>query len=94
MLTTQEQVERPPTVQPLPDPEPIRAYPFDWDVMRPDRLPEGDWVRYGITPQEYENLSRTMADMIRWAREAKWRLDYYRRELTREDSEQETTDGR
>lgn len=35
---------------------------------------------YGVTPKNYEVLARNMADILRWVKEARWRLDYYRGE--------------
>jgi hypothetical protein len=49
--------------------------------MTPDRMPEGDgWVYYGLTPRQYEILAKNMADILRWVKEAEWRLQYYRGE--------------
>jgi hypothetical protein len=69
-----------PTTQPLPDPTPIRPSPFKWKVLPPD---EDGVVRYGLSVKDYESLSRTMAEVMRWVTEAQWRLDYYRAQLAR-----------
>lgn len=37
-----------------------------------------DWVVYGLDPKQYEILAKDMADILRWVKEAKWRLRYYR----------------
>lgn len=79
--TTAVEVIRPPERPPIPNPQAIDTAPFDWLVITNDRLPASDiWVYYGITPQNYEILSRNMADILRWIKEAQWRLDYYRGE--------------
>lgn len=81
LISSTTEVKQPDARPPLPNPKPIETSPFKWKVVTRDRLPEGDrWVYYAITPQEYEVLSRNMAEMLRWVREAKWRLDYYRGE--------------
>ncbi len=54
-----------------------------WTVLTPTKLPEGDdWVFFGLTPRAYEDLSFNMADVLRWVREAMWRLQYYRGDLS------------
>jgi hypothetical protein len=81
LISSTTAIEQPDTRPPLPNPKPIETSPFKWKVITPARLPEGTkWVYYAITPAEYEILSRNMADILRWVREAKWRLDYYRGE--------------
>lgn len=81
LFTTTVDIERPDERPPLPNPKPIETSPFTWKVITPDRLPDGDgWVYYGITPRAYGTLSRNMAEILRWIKEAKWRLDYYRGE--------------
>lgn len=70
------EVNRPPKVTALPKPEPIEALPVEFQVIR-----QGDGALFCLTPQGYENLSKTQADTLRWVQEAKWRLDYYEREL-------------
>ncbi len=81
LFTTTVEIDRPDERPALPNPKPIETSPFKWRVITPDRLPEGGgWVYYGITPKSYEVLARNMADILRWVKEAKWRLDYYRGE--------------
>lgn len=58
----------------LPNPLPINVWPIKWEVI------QQEGPKYCITPQSYENLSMTQADTLRWIREAKWRLNYYRGE--------------
>lgn len=76
-------MKRPPQVTALPKPEPIEALPVEFQIIR-----QGDGALFCLSPQGYENLSKTQADTLRWVREAKWRLDYYERELR----EQSTAD--
>ncbi len=81
LISSTTEIKQPDARPPLPNPNPINTAPFKWKVLTHTRLPEDDrWVYYGITPKAYEVLSRNMADMLRWVREAKWRLDYYRGE--------------
>lgn len=76
-----EDIERPTERPVLPDPAPIQTRRVEWQVVTPDTLPEGnDWVLFSMTAKDYENLAKTMADTIRWVKEAKWRLQYYRGE--------------
>lgn len=71
----------PPKFQPLPLPEPITTAPVEWTVVTLNNLPPGkDWVLIALTPQGYENLSRNLADGIRWSKEALDQLRYYRGE--------------
>lgn len=64
----------------LPNPEPIQTAPFKFKVLTPKTAPEGDYVFYGLTVKDYETLARNMADIVRWIKEAQWRLNYYRGE--------------
>lgn len=43
--------------------------------------PDPDVVYFALTPKEYEELSLNMADILRWVKEARWRLDYYKQNL-------------
>lgn len=53
-----------------------------WVVLTPDRLPSGNsWVIFGLDPRDYEALALNMADILRWIREARWRLRYYKGEI-------------
>ena len=75
------EMKQPPQKPPLPDPRPLDPEQVKWKVLTPKTLPEGeDWVYFALTSKQYEALARNIADMIRWAREAKWRLRYYRGE--------------
>lgn len=70
------EVERP-TKATLPAPQPIDIQPIEWNVITPERVPEGEWVYFALTPEQYETLSRNVAEILRWVKEAQWRLDYY-----------------
>lgn len=73
---------RPDLTPPLPDPAPLELRPVDWAVVTAETLPQGEgWVLMGLTPEQYENLSLNTAEMLRYVREAKWRLRYYRGEV-------------
>ena len=81
MKTVAVEVDRPDARPAVPNPESIDTAPIKWFVMTPERLPTKDgWVYYGLTPEQYEVLARNMADILRWVKETKWRLDYYRGE--------------
>lgn len=78
MLTVPFDLAKPETIQPLPNPSPINVVGIKWVVITPKTLPQGDnWVLYALTPKDYENLSRTNADTIRWVSESQWRLNLY-----------------
>ena len=91
VTTTAVDVARPEARPNLPNPKPIETSPMKWEVVVIRRnedgtfsiegLPEGDvLVYYGLAPEQYEVLARNMADILRWVKEAAWRLDYYRGE--------------
>lgn len=76
------EVARPDPRPPVPDPAPVDLRDLRWTVVTPDRLPEGDdWSVIGLTPRGYEALAHNQAELLRWMREAAWRLRYYRGEL-------------
>lgn len=57
----------------LPRPEPVQTEQVQWRVVEVD----GETM-FALTARGYEALSRTMADTVRWVREASWQLDFYR----------------
>ena len=64
----------------LPDPEPIETRPIEWKVLtEKDKLVKGQ-AYIALTPKDYEELSLSMADVLRWIKEARWRLQYYKGE--------------
>ena len=68
----------------LPNPAPIKTHAFEWVVLtEKDRIKEGE-AFIALTPKDYEDLSLTMADIIRWIKEANWRLRYYKGEEMKE----------
>lgn len=74
---------RPDPTPPLPDPAPLDLRTVDWTVVTAATVPkEPGWVIIGLTPEQYENLSLNTAEMLRYVREAKWRLMYYRGEAS------------
>ncbi len=86
-------VERPPERPPLPNPRPIEQRDLNWVVLTPGTLPGGDdWVFFGVTPRDYEDMSLNQAEVLRFVRESMWRLRYYRGELLSKDGEK--PDGR
>ena len=69
-----------PTLPTLPRPAPIQLVRVEWVVVQTE-----DGSVFALTPEQYENLSLNTAEILRYVREARSQLDYYR---------QETTDGR
>ena len=95
------EIERPQEHPPLPNPQAIQQRDVDWKVLTPETLPEGtDWVFFGVTPRDYEDLSLNQADVLRFITEAVWRLRYYRGELPSDavppdqPADEEAPDGR
>lgn len=58
----------------LPRPEPVRVEQVKWQVVEVDGEP-----LFALTARGYEALSRNVSEMVRWAQEASWQLDFYRR---------------
>ena len=42
------------------------------------------FVFYGVDPATYERLAEDLADVLRWAEEMRFQLEYYRGRLTSE----------
>jgi len=70
-------VEKPKTPV-IPLPEPIQTQKVEWFVVTPQTLPKGDFVLFAVTPASYEKLSLNEAETLRWAKEAYWRLSFYK----------------
>lgn len=66
----------------LPRPEPVRTEQLQWRVVEVDGEP-----LFALTARGYEALSRNVADMVRWAREASWQIDFYRADRLGKDGE-------
>ncbi len=80
--TAQVTVKRPPLRPAVPDPLPVKQAKVDWKVLTAKSIPAGDsWVYFGVTPRDYEKLSENQADVLRFIKEAMWRLRYYRGDL-------------
>ena len=60
--------EAPPRIT-LPNPSPIRTVPVEFQVTEAGNI--------CLDTGQYENLSLNMAEILRWVREARWRLDWY-----------------
>ena len=86
VTTTPIDIEEPEARPPLPNPEPIDTQNFTFRVLTPDM--EVDRVYYAVTPEAYKTMARNMAEILRWVREAKWLLDYYRGEEEPNGSEE------
>jgi len=63
----------PPAV--LPPPEPVKLEAVRWAVLEY----KGEAL-FALPARGYEALSRNMAELARWATEASWQLDFYRRQ--------------
>lgn len=59
--------EAPPRIT-LPLPAPIKTVPVEFNVI------DGNVC---LAADQYESLSVNMAEILRWVREARWRLDWY-----------------
>lgn len=60
----------------LPKPPPIKAQKISWKVLTSRTLPDDlNWVYFALTPDDYEKLSLTQADILRWVKEAYWRIE-------------------
>lgn len=83
MRTVPTEVERPPEIAPIPNPNPVDLQEIDWVILTPDTAPLAgtEWVFIALTPDDYERLSLNQAELLRWILEAQWRLKYYRGEL-------------
>ena len=64
----------------LPDPEPIKTQEVDWIILTDKNIIKEGEVFIALTPKNYEDLSLTMSDILRWIKEANWRLKYYKGE--------------
>lgn len=66
-------LDRPPCSLSLPEIDPVRTFPVEWEVVE-----TADGARFAVTPKGYENLAKTQADVLRWVKEARKQLDVYR----------------
>ena len=64
----------------LPDPAPIKTHDVDWIILTDKNIIKEGEVFIALTPKNYEDLSLTMSDILRWIKEANWRLKYYKGE--------------
>ena len=58
----------------LPAPEPVKLETVRWQVVE-----GGGESAFTLTARGYEALSRNLAEMARWTKEASYQLDFYRR---------------
>lgn len=81
MRTVPTEVARPDPTPSLPLPAPVDLQDVEFVVLTPDNIPEGDdWVFVAVTPDGYEQLSLNQAELLRYLREARYQLLYYRGE--------------
>ncbi len=46
-------------------------------LLTPEQVAQvaaAEWVMLGVTPQGYENMARSLADILRWVEESQWQL--------------------
>jgi len=65
-------VTPPPAKPKLPEPEPILLVKPDWEVIVTEEGP-----MLALTEEQFQILATNLAEILRWIREAAWRLDYY-----------------
>lgn len=70
----------------LPAPEPVKLESVRWEAVE-----VGGEAMFALTARGYEALSRNLAEMARWAKEASYQLDFYRR--TRQQPAPAQVDG-
>jgi len=61
-----------PTKPALPKPAPINMLPVRWEVLNVEGVPY-----FALTAEQYQNLSRNQAEILRWVQEANHQLQYY-----------------
>lgn len=66
---------RPPDKAALPPPRAINERPFKFVVVK---LPSGK-VYIALTPDQYAIYEANRAEVLRWVREAKYQINYYRK---------------
>lgn len=66
-------------VKPLPLPSPLSLN--DWQVEDKPCYDENNVAKICMTPRDYEIVSKNMAELLRWIKESKWQLDYYKNNL-------------
>lgn len=61
-----------PTRPPLPTPLSIELMEVEWRTVETK-----SGTLLVLTPKEFEALSYNLAEILRWVKEAMWRLQYY-----------------
>jgi hypothetical protein len=65
-------IPQPPKTIVLPKPDPISLNDIEWKIV------EADNEKYiALTPEDYEDLSLNMAEILRYIKELNSQLDYY-----------------
>lgn len=82
MQTARVEAQRPQQRPQLPNPEPIALRDISWHALPAGASTDGPLVC--VTPRDYEDMAINRADVLRFVREAMWRLRYYRDELQTE----------
>ncbi len=70
--------KRPPQAV-LPTPQPVQLEDVQWKVLQ-----SGSEPYFALTTKGYEALSRNIAELTRWAQEASYQIDFYRRSRKQE----------
>lgn len=56
----------------MPLPKPIELMKVEFATIETEQ-----GTRFVFTPDQYERLTLNIAEMLRWIKEAMWRLQYY-----------------
>lgn len=79
-MTKPVDLPRPAVAIVLPDPEPIKTLPVVWKVVKVE-----DTSYFAVDAQGYANAARNEADVLRWVKEAMYRLGYYAKKLSAQE---------
>lgn len=58
----------------LPSPDPVKLESVQWKVVE-----VAGETYFALPARGYEALSRNMAEIVRWSKEATYQLDFYRK---------------
>lgn len=72
----------------LPDLQPVKMEAVQWQVVEVDGEP-----LFALTARGYESLSRNIADVARWMREASYQIKFYRGSQQPKGDSKPTTSG-
>lgn len=64
---------------------------FDEQVSKLEKLQDGTYVLFGLTPQDYENMAYNLQELRRYIRQQKEIIIYYR-QATQDDEDTDSED--